>query len=421
MRKAGKAQKTEAPTGARPELDWINFSGRFLSAFICVHLRLKCIIPVTGDCAGNPGRVYYRCRCMKCLFKIAVLALGWSVATMDSQAQTPVPPPAPMYQPLADAQLDQLLGPIALYPDPLIAEILPAATLPTQIVLADRYVGAGGDPGQIDQQPWDPSVQALARYPSVLKWMDDNLNWTTELGQAFLNQETDVIRSLQRLRTSAYNLGNLQSTPQQQVIDDGGEIDIDPVDSSMIYVPFYPPDEVFYEAANGTPLVTFGLGWPIGPWLNGDFDWGNHHLVFWNRDHPRPSDWWRTSPHERNNGYATAWHPDPHRGGVGVNRGDRGWQAAHDEPVVTTIGRSPSDSVIPRRPPEPAVQPEAMVTRSFVPARTEPEPEPVERRPADNVTFIGSENTRATQAASDRGRQSIQATHFRPAASSQKR
>ena len=75
----------------------------------------------------------------------------------------------PAYQPLSYQQLDQLLGPIALYPDPLIAQILPAATLPTQIVLADRYVSGGGDPNQIDQQPWDASVQALAHYPEVLK------------------------------------------------------------------------------------------------------------------------------------------------------------------------------------------------------------------------------------------------------------
>ena len=109
----------------------------------------------------------------------------------------------PAYQPLSGEQLDQLLGPIALYPDPLIAQILPASTLPTQIVMADRYISGGGDPNQIDQQPWDASVQALARYPNVLKWMDDNLNWTTELGQAFLNQQQDVMDSIQRLRQSA--------------------------------------------------------------------------------------------------------------------------------------------------------------------------------------------------------------------------
>ena len=80
-----------------------------------------------------------------------------------------------------------MLGPIALYPDPLIAEILPAATLPSEVVMADRYIRGGGDPNQIDLQPWDPSIKALARYPAVLAWMDDNLAWTTDVGQAFLN------------------------------------------------------------------------------------------------------------------------------------------------------------------------------------------------------------------------------------------
>ena len=170
----------------------------------------------------------------------------------------------PVYQPLSDEQLDQLLGPIALYPDPLIAQILPASTLPTQIVLADRYVSGGGDPNQIDQQPWDPSVQALARYPEVLKWMDDNLNWTTEVGQAFLNQPQDVMDSIQRLRQSAYNLGNLQSTPQQQVVNDGGYIEIVPADPQVIYVPVYQPDQVYYQTGYGPPFITFGIGFAIG-------------------------------------------------------------------------------------------------------------------------------------------------------------
>ena len=137
------------------------------------------------------------------MFKIAVLLCVLTGTAMSVRAQMAVPPPMAAYQPLSYQQLDQLLGPIALYPDPLIAQILPASTLPTQIVLADRYVSGGGDPNQIDQQPWDASVQALARYPNVLKWMDDNLNWTTELGQAFLNQQQDVMDSIQRLRQSA--------------------------------------------------------------------------------------------------------------------------------------------------------------------------------------------------------------------------
>jgi len=172
------------------------------------------------------------------------------------------------YQPMTAAQLDQLLGPIALYPDPLIAQILPASTLPTQIVLADRYVTGGGDPNQIGQQPWDPSVQALARYPSVLKWMDDNLSWTTDLGQAFINQQQDVMISIQRLRAAASKLGNLPSSPQQQVITDGSDIEIVPADPQVIYVPVYQPDQVYYDAAYGSPFITFGIGWPIGLWLD---------------------------------------------------------------------------------------------------------------------------------------------------------
>ena len=121
-----------------------------------------------------------------------------------------------------------MLGPIALYPDPLIAQILPAATQPSEIAVVDRYLSIGGDPNVIDQQLWDPSVKALARYPTVLKWMDDNLAWTTALGQAFLAQQQDVMDSIQRLRAQAQALGNLQSTPQENVIADNGDIEILP-------------------------------------------------------------------------------------------------------------------------------------------------------------------------------------------------
>ena len=103
------------------------------------------------------------------MLKIVVLLCVLAGTAKSVRAQMAVPPPMSAYQPLSYQQLDQLLGPIALYPDPLIAQILPASTVPTQIVLADRYVSGGGGPNQIDQQPWDPSVQALARYPDVLK------------------------------------------------------------------------------------------------------------------------------------------------------------------------------------------------------------------------------------------------------------
>jgi hypothetical protein len=90
-----------------------------------------------------------------------------ALGTLPVSAQPAVPPLVQTYQPLSDQQLDQLLGPIALYPDPLLGEILPAAAFPTQIVLADRYLTSGGDPNSIDQQPWDASVLAVAHYPTT--------------------------------------------------------------------------------------------------------------------------------------------------------------------------------------------------------------------------------------------------------------
>ena len=357
---------------------------------------------------------------MKPLLKIAVLLCVLTGTAISVRAQMAVPPPMAAYQPLAYQQLDQLLGPIALYPDPLIAQILPASTLPAQIVLADRYVSGGGDPNQIDQQPWDPSVQALARYPNVLKWMDDNLNWTTDLGQAFLNQQQDVMESIQRLRTSANNIGNLQSTPQQQVINDGGYIEIVPANPQVIYVPVYQPDQVYYQTGYGSPFITFGIGFPIGLWLDCDFDWGHHNLIVWGHDHPRPSNWWREPSRQRDTGHATVWRRDSHPGAVGVNRGDRGYSVPNNRPGVATVGRSMSDSVAPRRTPAPATRPEAPATRPSMPvARSAPAPvqhsQPISR-PESTGAFIGIQSSRDTKTFSNRGQQSVQTiTHSAPA------
>ena len=354
---------------------------------------------------------------MKSLCKIAVLLCVLAGVAMSLRAQMAVPPPMPAYQLLSSDQLDQLLGPIALYPDPLIAEILPASTLPTQIVLADRYVSGGGDPGRIDQQPWDASVQALARYPNVLQWMDQNLDWTTELGQAFLNQQQDVMASIQRLRQSAYNMGNLQSTPQQQVINDGGDIEIVPADPQLIYVPVYQPSEVYYQSGFG---LTFGIGFPIGLWLNCDFDWAHHNIIVWNHNHLRPPNWWHEAPRQRNMGHTTVWHPVNRPGAIGVNRGDRGYGVQRNQPVVATVSRSMSDSVAPRRTPAPAARPEAPATRTSMPI-TRPTPAPVQHvesisRPESNGAFIGVQSARDTKTYSDRGQQSMQtATHSAPA------
>jgi hypothetical protein len=323
----------------------------------------------------------------------------------------------PAYQPLSDTQLDQLLGPIALYPDPLIAQILPASTLPTQIVLADRYVSGGGDPNQIVQQPWDASVQALARYPNVLQWMDQNLDWTTELGQAFLYQQQDVMESIQRLRQSALNYGNLQSTPQQQVVTDNGDIEILPADPQVIYVPVYQPAQVYYQSGYGTPFISFGIGFAIGSWLNCDFDWHNHNIIVWNHDHPRPNNWWHEPPRDRDFGHTAVWRPENRPDARTVNHGDRGYAVPYHPPVVATVSRSMTDAG--HRPP-PAVQPQAPVMRYTTPV-TPPARVPVQHyappsQPESNGAFIGIQSSHDTRTYSNRGQQSMQTTtHSAPA------
>ena len=116
-------------------------------------------------------------------------------------------------------ELDELLAPIALYPDPLIAQMLPAATFVDQIDEAARYIRQYGKDAQIDDQPWDISVKAVTHYPEVLFMMDSKYDWTVSLGQAFINQQQDVMDAIQRLRAEAEAAGNLVSSAQQQVIN----------------------------------------------------------------------------------------------------------------------------------------------------------------------------------------------------------
>ena len=140
---------------------------------------------------------------------------------LQAQAPPPEPPQAPAQRApkqLAPEELNRLLAPIALYPDALIALILPASTVPSDLVLVARYIASNGDPAQAANQPWDDSVKSLAHYPDVLKWMDQNLEWTTAVGEAFLDQPADVMNSIQGLRAEAKAAGNLTDTPHQRVI-----------------------------------------------------------------------------------------------------------------------------------------------------------------------------------------------------------
>ena len=148
-------------------------------------------------------------------FGVACVSLASLISPLFSQEVPPAPvqtsqqnQPLPATQILSQDSLKQLLAPIALYPDALIALILPASTVPSDVVLASRYIAGNGDPKQIPNQQWDNSVQSLASYPDVLTWMDQNLEWTTSLGQAFLVQPADVMNAIQQLRAQAQAAGN---------------------------------------------------------------------------------------------------------------------------------------------------------------------------------------------------------------------
>jgi hypothetical protein len=223
----------------------------------------------------------------------------------DAQA-APQGGEAPPYAQQTPEQLQRLVAPIALYPDSLVAQILAASTFPDEVVEADRWVQAHPDlkgdalGKEVDQQPWDPSVKALTGFPSVLGNMDKNLSWTSSLGDAYYNQQQDVMDAVQVMRRKAQDAGNLKNTPQQTVKTEGSTVEIEPTDPDIVYVPAYDPWLVYggpivawpgwYPYPGiwfGGPYLSFGVGFGIG-WYGGfgwgwgrwGFDWHNHAVLF---------------------------------------------------------------------------------------------------------------------------------------------
>src|SRR6202451_2001106 len=183
-------------------------------------------------------------------------------APQAADQQAPAPDAqAPTYTQQTAEQVQQLVAPIALYPDSLVAQILAASTFPDEVVEADRWVQAHPDlKGQalgdaVNQQPWDPSVKALTAFPMVLGNMDKNLSWTSSLGDAYYNQQGDVMDAVQVMRRRAQAAGGLKTTPQQNVTADGSTIDIEPANPEIVYVPAYNPWLVY-----GDPIVAWP-GW----------------------------------------------------------------------------------------------------------------------------------------------------------------
>src|SRR6266852_1535967 len=221
--------------------------------------------------------------------------------TGQSDEQSPASPVKP-----SPKELQQLAAPIALYPDALVAQILAASTYPTEIVEADRWMQRHSElkgeklAKEVDKQDWDPSVKALAQFPSVLENMDKNLSWTSSLGEAYANEPQDVTNAVQEMRQQARKAGHLDSNEHEQVTTQGNTIIIEPASPDMVYVPAYDPWLVYGATIIAYPGwypvpglfwggvgLSFGIGFGIGyfggfgwGWGHWGYDWRGHGPMF---------------------------------------------------------------------------------------------------------------------------------------------
>jgi len=213
-----------------------------------------------------------------------VLVLLLSVSVLFAQETVPLAPAPMQAKPVfTQQQLDQMLAPVALYPDSLLSQILMASTYPLEIVEAARWSKANpnlkGDDAvkAAEQNGWDPSVTSLVAFPQVLTMMDSNLSWTERLGDAFLAQQPQVMETVQNLRQRAYAAGNLRSNDQVRVDQQGQTIVIEPPNPQVVYVPYYDPRVVYGPWWwPEYPPVYWGP-WPgyfVRPGFGVDFAWG---------------------------------------------------------------------------------------------------------------------------------------------------
>jgi hypothetical protein len=291
-------------------------------------------------------------RALLALFFSILLATGDPAAyarpsTQAAAAQEQAAPKIP------NDQLDSLVAPIALYPDPLLAQVLAASTYPLEIIQLQQWMQQHKDlkdkalTDAVQKQDWDPSVQAMAPLPDVLKQLAENVKWTTDLGNAFLAQQADVMDAVQRMRVKAKSAGNLKSTEQQKVetkvVETKTVVVIEQANPQVVYVPSYNPVVVYgppvypyppivypppsYYAAGAA--IAFGVGIAIGAAYHGGWGyncgWGSHSNVNINVNNNYVSHYNNTNVNNvnRNNvnnvkgsGNGTWQHNPQHRGGT---------------------------------------------------------------------------------------------------------
>src|SRR6266480_2897854 len=248
----------------------------------------------------GPGRV----RAFGVLLALVALLMTAHPVWATGEAPPEAVPAAAQSEKFSSGQIEQLVSPIALYPDGIAVQILIAATYPLEVVEAARWrtknASLNGDAldRALESQDWDPSVESLTHFPDVLQRMSDNLDWTKDLGDAFLGQKDEVLDTVQRMRAKAYESGALKTTKEQvvtrEVVKEKEIIRVEPADPQVVYVPQYSPEAVYgappttpyYPAMYAYPpgyvatasLLSFGAGMAVGAAVWGDCDWNNGNV-----------------------------------------------------------------------------------------------------------------------------------------------
>ncbi len=279
---------------------------------------------------------------------------GDTLAFMPQPGSTQSAPPQDQAAKIPPDQLDSLVAPIALYPDPMLAQTLAASTYPLELIQLQQWLAK--NPGLKDKaladavvkQPWDPSIQALAGLPEVVKRLADDIQWTTDLGNAFLAQQSDVMDAVQRMRKKAQDTGNLKSTEQQQVetkvIENKTVIVVEQANPQVVYVPSYDPVVVYGPPIYPYPpiyyppagyyaagiAISFGVGMMMGAFWGGGWGWGcgwggnNNININNNNNFNRNSNIGNGNRNSIGNGNRPSQQPG--RGGGGGGRGDSSWK-----------------------------------------------------------------------------------------------
>ncbi len=290
---------------------------------------------------------------------VLLASLGGALVQQPASGQEPpaTPPAAqsaekPAEKPataFSTEQLEQIVAPIALYPDPLLMQVCMAATYPIEVVQAGRWVAA--NPGKqaaelesaLKTEDWDPSVKSLCGFPDALKHLSDNLDWTQDLGDAFLGQRTELLDTVQHMRKKALDAGQLKTTPEQTVtVKEDQIIVVQPANPQVIYVPTYSPTVVYgswsyphwyypplyYPPPPGAVAFSFAVGvaWGAAMWGGCSWGWGHSDVDidinnYNNFTENTDIDGARNKIQEKAGGKGDWKHDPAHRGGVNYRDG----------------------------------------------------------------------------------------------------